>query len=77
LSSFAVILLGNCRAPSQKPERARWAHPFDGNSILRAELVHQAIELFVRLEIRVVFSDDQRAAKRGRLLIGGAYRFLG
>jgi len=44
--------------------------PLHGDAILRAgELVHQAVELSVRLELRIIFRDRQQPAQRARLLV--------
>src|SRR5204863_6883056 len=46
------------------------AHALDGEAILRAgQLVYQAVELFVGLELRIVFDDGEQPSKGGALAI--------
>src|SRR4029434_3815514 len=51
-------------------------HPFDGDAILRSrELVHQAVELLVGFQLRVVFDDREQATEGGGLLVGSLNPF--
>ena len=68
---FAVTLAGTAAATCCTPAPLVVAHPLDGDAVLGArQLVHQPVELLVRLELRVVLDDGQQAAERRRLLVG-------
>src|SRR3954465_7395283 len=46
------------------------AHALDGDAVLGAgELVHQPVELFVRLELRIVLDYREPPAESGRTLV--------
>src|SRR5436190_17481650 len=53
------------------------AHALDGDAVFRSgELVHQAVELFVRFQVRIVLGDREQPSERGRLLVRGLNRFF-
>ena len=55
------------------------AHARDGQAVLGArELVHQAVELLVGLEVRIVLDHGEQAAERGAICwLAACDRFLG
>ena len=76
---FAVRFDGNCAA--RRVVRLNGfvvAHPLDRDAIFGAgELVHQPVELLVRLQLRIVLDDGEEPAECRRLLVRRGNRFLG